>query len=96
LKPRVLLPRRPEVRAHVDHIRDFFIVISNKSAEDHSFMVASMSDSELTKDEAESRDWKDLLDPQLASDDLLITEFDSFKDFIAVYCKRDGKPEIII
>jgi len=29
-------------------------------------------------------------------DDLLFTEFDGFKDFIAIYCKREGVPEIII
>ena len=95
-KPSVLLPRRAEVRAHVDHIRDFFVVISNVSTEDHSFRVASMADSELDKDASEARKWMDLLDPKLASDDLLIAEVDAFKDFIAVYCKRDGKPEIIV
>jgi len=31
-----------------------------------------------------------------AQDELLITEFDPFKDFIAIYCKRNGKPEIIV
>ena len=31
-----------------------------------------------------------------ARDELLITEFDPFKDFIAIYCKRNGKPEIIV
>ena len=29
-------------------------------------------------------------------DDLVITEFDGFKDFIAIYCKRAGVPEICI
>lgn len=26
----------------------------------------------------------------------MITEFDCFEDFLAVYCKIDGKPEILI
>ena len=45
-------------------------MIGNASAEDHSFKVASLKDSELAKDEVESRSWEDLLDPQLASEDL--------------------------
>lgn len=27
---------------------------------------------------------------------MVITEFDGFQDFIAVYCKIDGKPEILV
>ena len=26
----------------------------------------------------------------------MISEFDAFKDFVAVYCKRKGVPEIVI
>lgn len=39
-KPTLLLSRDREVRAHLDHIRDFFVVIRNVSAEDSSFRVA--------------------------------------------------------
>ena len=63
LKPTILLERQPEVRAHIDHIRDFFVMIGNASAEDHSFKVASMSDTELEKAQVDSRIWSDLLDP---------------------------------
>jgi len=55
-----------------------------------------MSDSELDKSDVNEREWSNILDPKVANDDLLITEFDPFKDFIAVYCKRNGKPEIIV
>ena len=55
-----------------------------------------MLDSELEKSEPAEREWENLLDPNLTSDELLITEFDPFKDFIAVYCVRHGKPEIIV
>ena len=55
-----------------------------------------MADSELEKTNTKDRVWENLLDPKLANDDLLITEFDPFKDFIAIYCKRNGKPEIIV
>lgn len=55
-----------------------------------------MADSELSKAVLEERQWKNLLDPKISRDELLITEFDPFKDFIAIYCKRNGKPEIIV
>ena len=32
----------------------------------------------------------------MVSQDLVITEFDAFKDFIAIYCKKNGKPEILV
>lgn len=84
------------MRAHIDHIRDFFVTITNTSSVEHSVKVASMADSELDKTNTVDRVWESLLDPKLANDDLLITEFDPFKDFIAIYCKRNGKPEIIV
>ena len=55
-----------------------------------------MADTELLKENPAERQWENFLDPKVASDDLLITEFDPFKDFVAIYCKRDGRPEIII
>ena len=33
---------------------------------------------------------------QIDSSDLVMTEFDGFKDFIAIYAKRNGIPEICI
>jgi len=95
-KPKVVIPRCSEVRAHIDHVRDFFVTITNVSTENLSLKVATMNDSELEKANTQDRVWEDLLDRKLMSDDLLITEFDPFKDFIAIYCKRDGKPEIIV
>ena len=55
-----------------------------------------MNDSELQKEDLSDRSWENLLDPKLSEDELLITEFDPFKDFIAIYCKRNGQPEIIV
>ena len=72
------------------------MTITNVSSEDYSFRVAQMADAELQKANANERVWKDLLDPKTAEEDLLITEFDPFKDFLAIYCKRNGKPEILI
>jgi len=94
--PIVLIKRQSEVRAHIDHVRDFFVTITNASSEDHSFKVASMVDSELSKANTEDREWENLLDPKIARDELLITEFDPFKDFLAIYCKRNGRPEVIV
>jgi len=39
-KPILLIKRQSEVRAHIDHVRDFFVTITNVSSEDHSFKVA--------------------------------------------------------
>ena len=39
-KPTLLIRRQREVRAHIDHVRDFFVTITNVSSEDHSFKVA--------------------------------------------------------
>lgn len=27
--PKLLIPRKPEVRVHIEHVRDFFLIISN-------------------------------------------------------------------
>jgi len=37
-----------------------------------------------------------LLAPTGEGEDLVITEFDGFHDFIAIYCKRRGIPEILV
>ena len=95
-KPKLIMPRQEEVRAHIDHVRDFFVTITNGSDVGHSVKVDKMADSELDKADPSERVWDSLLDPKLAKDDLLITEFDPFKDFVAMYCKRNGKPEIIV
>ena len=72
------------------------MTITNFSSDDHSYRVATMNDSELQKEDLSDRSWENLLDPKLSEDELLITEFDPFKDFIAIYCKRNGQPEIIV
>lgn len=41
-------------------------------------------------------DWKELKIPAANDEDVVVTEFDAFKDFIAVYCTRNGKPEVMI
>ena len=94
--PMLLVPRKQEIRAHIDHVRDFFVTITNSSAQGHSLIVASMADSELEKSDPDERVWEDFLDPKSSKDDLVLTEIDPFKDFIALYCKRNGKPEIMI
>jgi hypothetical protein len=39
-------------------------------------------------------EWQDLL--PFDDQSLIISEFDGFKDFIAVYCKKSGVPKIVI
>ncbi len=48
----------------------------------------------LLKCADDSCEWTDLL--PFKEQSLVISEFDAFKDFLAIYCKRNGVPEIVI
>lgn len=54
--PTLLIPRRPNIRAHVDHLRDFFIMITNHGVKSKNYKLATLKDSELTTGK-----WEDLL-----------------------------------
>jgi len=45
--PSKLLPRRPGVRAHIDHLRDFFIMITNFGVKSKNYKLATLKDSNL-------------------------------------------------
>ncbi len=81
--PRKLLQRQKNVTFHVDHVRDFFVGITRQN-----------SKMKLLKCQDNQTEWVDLLPFQDQS--LVINEFDAFKDFLAIYCKRNGKPEIVV
>ena len=89
--PKLLIPRRKNIRSHIDHLRDFFVQITNFGSQSKNFKLLKLDDVNFEKSEGSSNfEWQDLLDPDTADDDLVITEFDSFKDFLAIYCKRNG------
>jgi len=45
--PSKLIPRRPGVRAHIDHLRDFFIMITNFGVKSKNYKLATLMDSNL-------------------------------------------------
>jgi len=43
-KPIKLISRKDNCRSYVDHLRDFFIVITNENVESQNFKLATLSD----------------------------------------------------
>ena len=42
--PTKLIPRRQNVRAHIDHLRDFFVMITNFGVKTKNYKLATLSD----------------------------------------------------
>lgn len=84
--PRKLVPRVSGVMSHVDHLRDMFVAITTLGSKQKSFKIATLQDTDKV--------WQDLL--PFEDPNLVIQEFDGFQDFIAIYCKRNGSPEIVV
>lgn len=42
--PTKLIPRRQNVRAHIDHLRDFFIMITNHGVKSKNYKLATLGD----------------------------------------------------
>lgn len=53
--PSKLIPRRQGVRAHIDHLRDFFIMITNHGVKSKNYKLATLNDSDL------QGEWEDLV-----------------------------------
>lgn len=53
IAPKLLLPRIENVRVHIDHLRDFFIIISNNEANTKNFRVQTLNDEHLELPQAE-------------------------------------------
>ncbi len=84
--PKKLVARVKDAKAHADHLRDFFVIVTTLGSKNKNYRIQTQKDG--------TSEWTDLLPMEV--DDLVITEFDGFKDFIAIYCKRAGVPEICI
>jgi protease II len=82
--PTKLVPRRPNVRAHIDHLRDFFVMITNYGVKTKNYKLATLSDEQFKLGLKEQR-WEDLVQ---STEGFIINEFDGFKDFIAIYIKN--------
>lgn len=96
VSPILLIPRKADVRIHIEHLRDFFIIISNNDASTKNFKLQILKDEFLDLPQQDRQNhWEDLLSPG-DDDTLLISEFDCFENFIAVYVKENNRPKIII
>lgn len=88
-KPVKLLPRQDGVKVYADHVRDGWVFITNDD-ERMNYKLCFVQDqfAGLGKDK-----WEDLfrLEPHQ-----VITEFDTFKDFLAVYAKNVGKQYVLV
>ena len=95
--PVKVIKRKQGARAHIDHLRDYFVTITTDCTEKKNFKLATLQDDQLIDGSVpELESWEDLLAPGMSSQDLVITEFDAFKDFLAIYCKKNGVPEILV
>lgn len=82
---RLLVDKENSGNAHVDHLRDFFIQITNQGEEDKNFHLLIMKDGEYK--------WEVLVDKE---EGVVVSDYDGFKNFIAVYMKKNGEPLIKI
>mmetsp|Transcript_1012 Transcript_1012/g.1825 ORF Transcript_1012/g.1825 Transcript_1012/m.1825 type:complete len:444 (+) Transcript_1012:160-1491(+) len=104
--PQLLVKRQSDVRVHVDHVRDFFIMISNRSSFSKNMGVYTLKDEALEQPLEERKQlWQDLLELEGEikgelkggdSDQLVINEFDCFEKFIAVYVTIGSRPSVLI
>lgn len=90
--PTVLVPRTPNVKAHVEHLRDFFIQITNLEQKSKNYKLTVLKDQDFETRNF-SKKWEDII---TSSEGFIINDFDGFKDFIAIYIKNQGRPEIVI
>lgn len=72
--------------SNVDHLRDFFVIITRDNNGSGSQKIAMMKDGET--------EWADLL--PFSDPTLVVDEFDSFDSFFAIYCQKDGVPQIVV
>ena len=62
--PIKLFPRVKDARAHIDHLRDFFVTITTIGDKNKNFKIATLKDEMISEERVPTRDdWKDLLTP---------------------------------
>ena len=42
-----IFARKPNIRAHIDHLRDFFIIITNDGVKSKNYKIATLKDEHL-------------------------------------------------
>jgi len=59
--PTKLIPRRANVRAHIDHLRDFFVMITNYGVKTKNYKLATLTDEDYKKGTNVTDAWTDLV-----------------------------------
>jgi protease II len=67
-------------------------MITNYGVKSKNYKLATLTDEKFTQSNI-NNSWVDLLK---STEGYIINEFDGFKDFIAIYIKNQGRPEILI
>jgi len=88
-EPQLLLPRAEGVRVFAEHLRDFWVFITNDE-QANNFKLSKLQDSKF---EQGKEGWEDIV--RLDST-RIIEEFDGFENFITVYTKAEGSSEVLI
>jgi oligopeptidase B len=87
-KPRsglkILSPRRPGIEYYLEHQGGYFYVLTNQNAVNFKLLRSSTQDGGV---------WQEVIAP---SDSVLLEGVDAFKDFMAVYERRNGLKNIRI
>jgi|LauGreDrversion4_2_1035121.scaffolds.fasta_scaffold379672_1 hypothetical protein len=68
-------------------------MITNYGVKSKNYKLATLTDEIFAKGGSLNESWEDLIK---SSEGFIINEFDGFKDFIAIYIKNQGRPEILI
>jgi protease II len=69
-------------------------MITNFGVKTKNYKLTTLKDTDFLNKESSFHDkWEDLVK---SDSGFIINEFDGFKDFIAIYIKNQGRPEILI
>jgi protease II len=42
-----IMPRKPSIKAHIDHLRDFFIMITNHGVKSKNYKITTLNDTDF-------------------------------------------------
>jgi oligopeptidase B len=83
-EPRLIAPREVEHEYSVDHRGDLFYIETNDKGRNNRLVTAPVSD-------PRRENWKELIAHR---DDVMLEEFDVFKDWTVLYERQDALPRI--
>jgi oligopeptidase B len=86
VEPRLLAPRIQEQEYSVDHRGDLFYILTNDSGRNNRLVTAPVSDPGRAN-------WKEVVAHR---DDVMLEDFDLFKDWTVLYERSDALPRISV